>query len=171
MILQTRKNFIELLKEHNCKIGIELGISSGKFSKFLVDNYCFKEYYCVDSWNSRSHLVEQYMAAYKRLKRSEITDWQNINIYRATFEEVLPLFPDNYFDFIYIDGYAHTGQEGGKTIEDWYCKLKPEGVYAGHDYDKKYILTKKNVDKFCSLNNLNLNVTVKDKFNSWWVIK
>ena len=169
MILQTRKNFIELLEKHNCKIGIELGVAGGKFSKFLVDNYCFKEYYCVDSWNSRAHLVDQYTTTYQKMKHSEITDWQNINIYRATFEEVLPLFPDSYFDFIYIDGYAHTGNDN--TIQEWWPKIKQGGIYAGHDYDKKYILTKENVDNFCCLNNLNLNVTVNDKYNSWWVIK
>ena len=179
MILQTRKDFTKLLALHNCKIGIELGVAKGVFSKYLVDNYIFDKYYCVDSWNSRIHQVEEYVEAYNRLKESKLTDCKNIMMYRASFEEIISTFPDKYFDFIYIDGYAHTGQEGGKTIEDWYCKLKPGGIYAGHDYHTKYILTKENVDRHCQKHNLTLNLTVKngvnekwcDRLSSWWVIK
>lgn len=28
------------------------------------------------------------------------------------------------FDFVYIDGYAHTGEENGKTIIDWWRKVR-----------------------------------------------
>ena len=38
-------------------------------------------------------------------------------------------------DFAYIDGYAHTGNGEGRTLHDWWEKVKPGGVLAGHDYD------------------------------------
>jgi hypothetical protein len=53
---------------------------------------------------------------------------------KLRFDEALSLFPDHYFDFIYVDGYAHTGEEGGRTFHDWYPKLKPGGILAGKDY-------------------------------------
>ena len=33
-------------------------------------------------------------------------------VLRATFAEALALFPDEYFDLVYLDGYAHTGNDG-----------------------------------------------------------
>lgn len=52
-----------------------------------------------------------------------------------TFDQALDLFDDASFDFIYCDEYAHTGEEAGRTLADWYPKLKPGGVMAGDGYD------------------------------------
>ena len=41
-----------------------------------------------------------------------------------TFDDAIDLFEDQFFDFIYIDGFAHTGEEGGETLIKWYRKLK-----------------------------------------------
>jgi hypothetical protein len=60
---------------------------------------------------------------------------RNYHLLRMTFAEAFDLFPDNFFDFVYVDGYAHTGEEGGRTILDWYAKVKPGGILAGDDYD------------------------------------
>lgn len=61
--------------------------------------------------------------------------WSDYRLLRMTFDVALDLFEDRSFDFIYCDGYAHTGEEGGRTLADWYPKLKPGGVMAGDDYD------------------------------------
>jgi hypothetical protein len=44
-------------------------------------------------------------------------------------------FDDGTLDFFYIDGYAHTGNAGGRTLHDWWRKVRPGGVLAGHGYD------------------------------------
>ena len=62
------------------------------------------------------------------------------NLIKSTFESALKKFDDKYFNFIYIDGFAHTGQEGGKTIIQWYKKLKVGGIIAGDDYHKDWPL-------------------------------
>ena len=58
-------------------------------------------------------------------------------------------FPDFYFDFIYIDGFAESGQEDGKTLYDWWPKLNSGGIFAGDDYSDDWPETKKQVDIFC----------------------
>ena len=35
------------------------------------------------------------------------------------------MFDDQFFDFIYIDGYAHNGQKGGKHFASGLRKLNP----------------------------------------------
>ncbi|MDC1120300.1 hypothetical protein OAT72_00365 [Alphaproteobacteria bacterium] len=42
----------------------------------------------------------------------------NYTLLRMSCDEALDLFDDNYFDFIYFDGYAHKGEEGGKKFSD-----------------------------------------------------
>ena len=94
------------------------------------------------------------------------------------FDEALSLFPDEYFDFIYIDGYAHTGQDNGKTLTDWWPKLKKGGVFSGDDYHSDWPNTMRVVNEFTAQNNLKLNIfkfTAEkgrwSNYPSWYTIK
>jgi disulfide oxidoreductase YuzD len=49
------------------------------------------------------------------------------------------LFPDNYFDFVYIDA-NHTWQGITNDIHDWWPKVKLGGYLCGHDYIYKGVL-------------------------------
>jgi SAM-dependent methyltransferase len=115
----------------------------------------------------RGHNVSQYKEAIKRLAKFK----EKSSLFKLKFEEALGLFEDEYFDFIYIDGYAHTGQDEGKTINDWYRKLKVGGFFAGHDYSSTWPKVIESVDSFALRNNLKINLTKKDKFPSWYVLK
>ena len=64
------------------------------------------------------------------------------------FKEALKVFPDNSIDFIYFDGFAHTGQNYGETIYEWYKKMKPNSIMSGDDYDPKWKLNKFIIDEF-----------------------
>ena len=48
--------------------------------------------------------------------------------------EVAKKFEDNYFDFIFIDA-GHKFVEASKDINNWYPKLKKNGIIAGHDWE------------------------------------
>ena len=164
-----REDIPSLITTSSSPIGVELGVAEGKFSIQLLERYNFKEYYCIDSWNSRrreSHSIREYVQTYNKLKQ-----FKSANIIRATFKEVLNEINDEYFDFIYIDGNAKSGQEDGETILNWYCKLKPGGIYSGHDYYKKYPLTIKYVNEFADKYKKQLNFTTERKFKSWWMVK
>jgi predicted O-methyltransferase YrrM len=164
MKINKRSELHLLLNTYNCQIGVELGVSGGGYSNYLLSNHAFKEFYCIDSWTSRAHKIDQYITAYNRLKHHN-----NVNILRADFTEIRSMFEDNFFDFIYIDGYAADGND--PTIQEWYQKLKPGGIYSGHDYHKEWNLTIENVDKLCRENNKKLSLTHEDKYPSWWFIK
>lgn len=90
---------------------------------------------------------------------------------QATFEVALRVFADASLDLIYIDGYAHTGQEGGKTLDDWWPKLKRGGIFAGHDYHKTYQPTMDAVDAFMLKHKMPFSLTDGDELPSWWVRK
>ena len=89
------------------------------------------------------------------------------------FEDALDLFPDRSLDFIYFDGYAHTGQNYGQTILDWSKKIKLNGILSGDDYDSKWELNKIIIDQFALQNKLKLFITETNKkkhiYSSWYI--
>lgn len=157
----------ELLKEKNVKVGIELGVASGKYSKYLTDSHVFTEYYGVDKWNDHHNEKE------KNFVLDSFKNKPYIKIMHMSFDDALLLFPDSYFDFIYIDGYAHTGQNDGKTIRSWFTKIKSGGIFSGHDYcEKTWPKTFKQVNKIVH-DELGYEVkkTGEPKEPSWYIIK
>ncbi len=83
------------------------------------------------------------------------------------FEDAINLFEDEFFDFVYIDGYAHTGQENGSTIDQWYPKVKKGGVLSGHDYHPKFPLVIAAVDRFAAKHREKLLFIHDDDEGNW----
>jgi SAM-dependent methyltransferase len=110
-------------------VGIELGVAAGSFSARMVQSGRFARFVGVDVY-ADGHNTAEYKKALQAVGL-----WSDYRLLRMTFDAALDLFPDQSFDFIYCDGYAHTGEEGGRTLADWFTKLKPGGVMAGDDYD------------------------------------
>jgi hypothetical protein len=134
-------------------VGIELGVAGGDFSKRMVDSGKFKIFYGVDLYCDH-HTTDEYKRALKFVGIE-----RNYKLLRMSFDEALALFDDDYFDFIYFDGYAHTGEEGGKTFVDWFHKVKVGGVIAGDDYHDDWPLVKWAVNTFARALDLELSVT------------
>lgn len=150
--LNERWHVAKLVKPGS--VGIELGVAAGAFSFALLDHAGFEYLYGVDMYADRSHTLDQYREAFKLLDAHR----QRYSLLKMRFDEALPLFADDYFDFIYIDGYAHTGEEGGQTLRDWWPKLKSGGVFAGDDYTPAWPLVRSVVDKFAAEHALDIFV-------------
>lgn len=158
------------LSKSFCGVGAELGVARAHFSETILKNSGCCLLYSIDRWSGdRGHDDSQYAGACRRLavydKRSRIV--------KASFTLASNLIDDYSLDFIYIDGYAHTGQDQGATLYEWWPKLKYGGIFAGHDYCSKFPLTIKMVNLFAATNNLNISKTQEDDCNypSWYTIK
>jgi hypothetical protein len=155
-------------------VGIELGVAAGDFSERVLKTSKLGYLYSVDMWaGDRGHGVDQYKEAIARLH-----PYRDRNmILRMRFDEALPLFPDHSFDFIYADGYAHNGEENGRTFRDWYPKLRPGGIISGDDYHSDWPLVVKAVDAFAAEQNLELHViqcgedTWNSRYPTWFACK
>lgn len=153
-------------------LGIELGVAAGSFSAKMVASGKFARFFGVDMY-ADSHNVNEYKNALRLVGLD-----QNYHLLRMTFDQAIDLFPDAHFDFIYVDGYAHTGEEGGRTLLNWYAKLKPGGIMAGDDYDiAQWPLVVWAVHNLVSQLGLTLKITDKtvgetyNRFRSWFVVK
>ena len=147
---------------------IELGVARGNFSSDILRLHGqIGRLYAIDKWDDDRHPESEMHAAKKAL-----TDKRAVIVHQ-TFQAALesPPFADNLFDLIYVDGYAHTGQENGTTLDQWWPKVKPGGIFAGHDYDEAWPLTVKAVDTFAKINKLCVNVINEEPYSSWWIKK
>ena len=108
----------------------ELGAAFGDFSAMILDICRPQELHLVDFWGS-----ERYGSGRAKVEqrfREEITNGKVV-IDLGLSTEVLPRFPDGFFDWLYIDtdhGYEVTAAE----LELARHKVKKNGLVAGHDY-------------------------------------
>lgn len=157
-------------------IGIELGVAQGVFSEQVLLRSQLSYLYSVDMYaGDRGHGDEQYREALLRLMPHRARNC----VLRMRFDQAVLLFPDHAFDFVYVDGYAHTGQESGRTLQQWYPKVRPGGIFAGDDYSDVWPLTKSAVDQFARQHRLALNVITPppdpdsawSEQPTWWCVK
>lgn len=151
-------------------IGIELGVADGLMSERLIISGKFKALFGVDAY-ADIHDAEEYKCALKTIGIE-----RNYKLLRCRFDQALDLFPDHYFDFIYIDGFAHTGEDGGETLVDWYNKLKVGGVMSGDDYHTDWPLVIWAVNHFSNILDVRLTITdgvLSDKYSQYpsWFFK
>lgn len=83
---------------------------------------------------SQAVLNEIYQSVTRKFSR-EVASGQ-VTIHRKLSAEAAREFPDNYFDWIYIDG-DHQYEFVKKDLEFFYPKVKPGGFITGDDYEDR----------------------------------
>jgi hypothetical protein len=165
--LKCRQDLPDLLPA--CSVVAELGVARGDFSEQLLKHRNVGHLYSIDAWaGDRGHDDKEYSKTVSRL-----STYGNNTIIRAKFSEAVTRFNDGFFDLVYIDGYAHDGEDNGKTIRDWWKKVK--GILAGHDYCDTWPLVVYQVNLFAKENELTVNTIPAEagvyKFPSWYIVK
>jgi len=165
------REFPKLLKELGCKIGVEVGVNKGKYSKwlchvikglklFLVDNYPIYEDFGYYADPVRQKAC--YEEAKVRLKKYNC-EWIN-----KSSMEAIKDFVDNSLDFVYIDANHHY-EYVVEDIAKWHDKVKPGGIVSGHDYSDHMFEVKAAVDGWIKSRKIKpLFVT---HHNNWFYVK
>lgn len=160
----------------NCKI-MEIGVFCGTFSDFIYNNLQPSELHLVDLFEGMMfsgdqdgnngvtvNLTEQY-----EMLKTKYSNNSNVFVKKGTSSEILPTYPDDYFDIIYIDGdHSYFGSK--LDLELSYMKIKNGGCICGHDYETNFRKTDHNyqfgikqaVDEFCLNNKLTINCKALD---------
>jgi hypothetical protein len=134
-------------------VGVELGVAEGFFSERMIASGKFEHFYGIDMYADRHDTAQ-----YKRALR--LTGLRSpYRLLRMRFDEAIDLFDDESLDFVYVDGYAHGGEDGGETLFRWYDKVKVGGLIAGDDYDPSWPLVQEAVDEFARQLDVELMLT------------
>lgn len=117
----------------NCVIA-EIGVADGKSALMLADElYSLgKKFtlYMIDSLDYGGK--DQLRTIVNNVIKAGI---EGIEIYPYDSLEAADKFPENHFDFVFIDS-SHLYYSTKREIEEWYKKIKEDGILAGHDYNE-----------------------------------
>ncbi len=162
--------------------GCEIGTAYGENAEQILRQWSGVTLFCVDPWKKWEK--DQYvdttgkcdfdsMFMYAMNKFSKYPG--RVSVVRQESDVAVQMFPDSFFDFVYVDGNHHEPQIS-RDLENWYPKVKSGGLFCGHDY---YNLdtpefrceVKSAVDRFVSARGLDISVTTGPGDMSWWIRK
>ena len=140
-VFKTRDDLAGILERERFSTGVELGVQRGEYSKVILATWkaCTK-YVLVDLWATQKNYAdsanihqagqeENMIKALENVKpwQSIITTCRNYTTYCAT------QFPDQFFDFVYVDA-RHDRLGVAVDLNDWWPKVRRNGLMCGHDF-------------------------------------
>ena len=122
----------------------EIGVWNGGFSASILDVTAPSELILIDPWDLLSeqpkdemthgrHEDGDFMAQMFGNVRSRYGSLPNVSIRKGFSAEELESFPDDYFDWVYIDG-NHLYDFVLKDLEVSFRKVRKGGIIAGDDF-------------------------------------
>jgi len=127
----------ELIEDMPKVKGLEIGCDIGDTTEFLLNINSNLELTSVDpyenyvDWNGRPLNERQHVFETMTSRMEKFGP--RFDILRKTSDDAVQFFNDEEFDFIFIDG-LHTYDQLTKDCANYYSKLKPGGIFAGHDF-------------------------------------
>jgi hypothetical protein len=180
-VLETRNHFGALFKAMGYLTGAEVGVQLGDFAAVIRAYWPQGEYHLVDRWRHAEGYVdiankedEEQVKFYMHVVSRFSSDF-DIHIHRHDSVDAANRFPNEFFDWIYIDA-DHSYDGCLRDLLAWYPKLKPGGVFAGHDYlDGLFTAgdfgVKSAVGDFVKGKDVSLLVTRDPDWPSWYFLK
>ena len=146
--VSKRNDIVDILEKLKWKSAIEVGVQKGLFAKKMLDNWhSCTEYKLVDLWGKEEGYEEpgahsslehemNLGKTHRRVKGYE--DKVEFFVMRST--EAAKFMKDSHFDFVYLDA-RHDYCAVAEDIEDYWPKVRPGGILAGHDFiDAQYAI-------------------------------
>ena len=131
-----RYKLAELFNKFGLKIGAEIGVERGVFSKAMCSRIPGLKLYCIDPWKFyegyKEHVPQERLDGFYSLAKERLEPF-DATLIKSTSMKALKLIPDESLDFVYIDG-NHEFDYVMQDLISWSKKVKKGGVVAGHDY-------------------------------------
>jgi len=185
-LMKVRKDFLTIFPKNT--IGAELGVFQGKLSKDILEVARPKELHLMDPWWkvigeyygdwSRYHNDGELLSTKKAYRQAvdnvKSADNHHVAVFHIDDDLItLAKFPDNYFDWVYLDS-SHQYEQTVKELSLLEKKVKPDGIIAGHDWypDPKAVHhgVYKAVHEFCNRHNWEV-FKLDKKFTQWAIRK
>jgi hypothetical protein len=142
-----RKWLLQMLPKHS--VGAEIGVHKGDFSAVILDTVAPTRLHLIDPWHhepsatyegalyggqakgGQAEMDARYESVLTRFA-AEI-EAGTVVVHRAESAAVLASLPDQYFDWVYIDG-NHLYEYVRQDLEWSVRKTKVGGLVTGDDY-------------------------------------
>ncbi len=182
VIISRLGSLPRLFKNLGYKVGAEIGVEQGRFSKYLASENPNLKLYCVDAWliydGYRDNETREHMEGFYKTARQRLAPY-NCHFVRDLSMNAVKRFADESLDFVYIDA-VHDYKHVKEDIREWSKKVRKGGVVSGHDYvngypngfpDNPYEVIQA-VNEWIKENNISpLFLTAKDQSPSWFYVK
>jgi hypothetical protein len=138
---RTRQDLAFILQNEGMQKGAELGVANGVYSKEVLQRWTkSSEYHLVDLWGHQENYEDISNGAdgvheeRYRTAMSNLSPWKNkITVCRNFTTKCAENYPDDYFDFVYVDA-RHDYKGVAVDLNAWWPKVRKGGIFAGHDY-------------------------------------
>lgn len=108
---------------------VELGAFYGASTAFMAVEIANSnksiDFHTVDSW--------EYKPIFDSFTKSIEPVKDLVTVHQNTTDDACALFEDESIDFLFIDA-CHEYEQVARDIKNWLPKMKPNSVFAGHDY-------------------------------------
>jgi hypothetical protein len=116
------------------KIGAEVGVRKGKFTKILCEANPDLKMYCIDPWMpyGRAYYTKEKQDHLFEVCKKTLEPY-NAVIIRKTSMDAVRDFEYDSIDFVYIDA-NHEFDFVMEDIIHWSRRVRPGGIVACHDF-------------------------------------
>ena len=140
----SRQDLARFLADIGCKVGAEIGVASGRYSRDLMAANPSLKLYGVDPYTVyegyKDYALNSTMEKLKAEAHARLDEFPTYEFVYKFSEEALKDFEDESLDFVYIDA-NHEEPYVTQDIEGWSKKVKKGGVVSGHDYSRVRSIT------------------------------
>ena len=175
----TRTALTKLFGSKGFKVGAEIGVDRGLFSKEICEGNPGVKLYCIDPWktyNQYADMKDQHFLNINFRNTTKRLEPYNCEIMKMSSMAAIKQFRPNQLDFVYIDG-NHAYDYVLEDCNKWSKIVRPGGIVAGHDYTTKRhkfvgLDVKRAVDQHILENNIEtLYVYRKQGSSTWYYLK
>lgn len=141
---KTRAELPSIFESEGFKIGAELGVQKGLYSKVVLSQWkSADKYVLVDLWAHQDNYEDMANVNqndqdtnFQETQRN-IAPWSDkIEICRNYTRVCRLMYDDQYFDIVYVDA-RHDRLGVTEDLNDWWPKVKSGGLLCGHDYEEQ----------------------------------
>jgi hypothetical protein len=152
----------------------EIGVHRAKFAEQLLNTWHGKKLYLIDPYYEQygDNVIKGVRSGDKRAAKGRMLQFPSTRYQFVDMPSSLAAkqIVGIEFDFVYIDG-NHADDFVRDDINNWWLKIKPGGILAGHDYTHDVFRVDKIVDAFADSQGLDVHLTEGDHPLSWCLRK